>query len=92
MADYPRSAVTSDCRWDGRADIDSSNASHHCHLDRAAVTDRNRATVPIGSAVDGCSECNRSDPKPWPIYTVNYHGVVVCAKCLTPMNLPRRKP
>ena len=40
--------------------------------------------------VEGCSECNRSDRKPWPIYTVNYHGVEVCAKCLTPMGLPRR--
>jgi hypothetical protein len=51
MADYPRSAVASDCRWDGRVDIDSSNASHHRHLDRKAVTDPNRAAVPIGSGL-----------------------------------------
>jgi hypothetical protein len=47
MADYPRSAVASDCRWDGRVDIDSSNASHHRHLDREVVTDPNRAAERI---------------------------------------------
>ena len=41
--------------------------------------------------VDGCDECNRSDPKPWPIFTVNYHGVEVCAKCLQPIDAPKRK-
>ena len=32
-----------------------------------------------------CSECNRTEPKPWPIFTVNYHGTEVCAKCLAPI-------
>jgi len=34
----------------------------------------------------GCDECNRFEPKPSPIYTVNYHGVWCCAKCLTPID------
>jgi hypothetical protein len=41
--------------------------------------------------VDGCVECNRAEPKPWPVFTVNYHGVECCAKCLTPMEAKRRK-
>jgi hypothetical protein len=43
---------------------------------------------PVGQ-VRGCEECNREAPKAWPIFTVNMHGVAVCAKCLTPMHLPR---
>jgi len=43
------------------------------------------------SEVDGCSECNRVESKPWPIFTINYHGIECCAKCLTAMSLPRRK-
>lgn len=46
---------------------------------------------PIGpQSARGCEECNRSEPKPWPIYTVNYHGEEVCAKCLTPMRFQRK--
>jgi hypothetical protein len=52
------------------------------------------AALPWGtfpSSVEGCPECNRTESKSWPIYTVNYHGEEVCAKCLTPMRYARRK-
>lgn len=44
------------------------------------------ANPPVTKA-KGCDECNREgdEPKPWPIFTVNFHGVESCAKCLTPM-------
>lgn len=46
-------------------------------------------TSPV-TEVDGCDECNRSEQKPWPIFTINYYGVEVCVKCLAPMNAPRK--
>lgn len=39
--------------------------------------------------VEGCDECNRS--KVWPVFTVTMNAVEVCAKCLTPMHLPRKR-
>lgn len=49
------------------------------------------AANPPSTGVRGCDECNRRDnSKRWPIFTVRLEGgVEVCAKCLTPMNLPR---
>jgi hypothetical protein len=51
------------------------------------------AALPWGtfpSSVPGCEECNRKEPKPWPIYTVTLsNGEEVCAKCLTPMRYAR---
>lgn len=48
---------------------------------------------PPTTGVAGCDECNRgSNPKPWPIFTVNLsNGQEVCAKCLTPMTFPRKE-
>lgn len=37
----------------------------------------------------GCDECNRTTPKPWPIYTVKFNGTEVCAKCLVPLGASR---
>lgn len=50
---------------------------------------------PIGAAnppptgARGCDECNRREPKPWPVFTVDIRGQEVCAKCLTPIHLAR---
>jgi hypothetical protein len=52
------------------------------------------ATLPWGtfsSDVEGCDECNRTEARPWAIFTINYHGEECCAKCLTPMRLSRRR-
>lgn len=54
------------------------------------------AAIPeVGREVDGCDECNRrvgDASKPWPVFTVTYNDAEVCAKCLTPIHLPRKRP
>lgn len=49
------------------------------------------AANPPTTGVKGCDECSRTEHKPWPVFTIDYHGTEVCAKCLTPIHWPREK-
>lgn len=51
------------------------------------------AANPPTTGAKGCDECNRPSghDKHWPVFTVQYHGTEVCAKCLTPIHWPRER-
>jgi hypothetical protein len=51
----------------------------------------NAGPAPVSDGVEGCDECNRTEQKPWPVFTLDFHGVECCGKCLTPIHAKRKK-